>query len=89
MPTATLTSKGQITIPLALRAALGLHPGSRLDFIREDGGFRAVPVHSGAPASLKGRFKGRVAVPVSLAEMDEAIASEVAASRRAIKRPRA
>lgn len=89
MPTATLTSKGQITIPLALRAALGLHPGSRLDFIREDGGFRAVPVHSGSPGSLKGRFKGRVAVPVSLAEMDEAIAAETAASHRAIKRPRA
>ena len=88
MPTATLTSKGQITIPLALRAALGLHPGSRLDFIREDGGFRAVPVHSGTPTSLKGRFKGRVAAPVSLAEMDEAIAAEAVAQHRAIKNTR-
>ena len=85
MPTATLTSKGQITIPLSLRTALGLHPGSRLDFIREDGGFRAVPVHSSIPASLKGRFQGRAAAPVSLKDMDEAIAAETAASHRAIK----
>ncbi len=89
MPTATLTSKGQITIPLALRTALGLHPGSRLDFIRENGGFRAVPVHSGTPTSLKGRFKGRVAAPVSLAAMDDAIAAEAGAAYRAIRKPRA
>lgn len=88
MPTATLTSKGQITIPLALRTALGLHAGSQLDFIREDGGFRAVPVHSGTPASLKGRFRGRTAAHVSVADMDEAIAFEAAASHRAIKKLR-
>lgn len=28
MPTATLTRKGQITIPLAVRTALGLHAGT-------------------------------------------------------------
>ena len=33
MPATTLTSKGQVTIPLALRKALGLHAGSRLDFV--------------------------------------------------------
>ncbi len=32
MPAATLTSKGQITLPLAVRAALGLHAGSKVDF---------------------------------------------------------
>ena len=88
MPTATLTSKGQITIPLALRAALGLRAGSQLDFVREDGGFRAVPVHSSAPASLKGRFQGRNAAPVSLADMDDAIALEAVATHRAIKKTR-
>ncbi len=88
MPTATLTSKGQVTIPSALRAALGLHPGSRLDFIREGGGFRAVPVNSGTPASLKGRFHGRTVAPVTVADMDEAIAVEAAAAHRAIKKLR-
>lgn len=32
MSTATLTSKGQITIPLEIRNNLGLNKGDRLDF---------------------------------------------------------
>jgi antitoxin PrlF len=32
MPTATVTSKGQITIPKAVREALGLEPGDRVAF---------------------------------------------------------
>lgn len=79
MPTATLTSKGQITIPLAVRTSLGLHPGAKLDFSLSEDGFKVVPLRL-APATLKGRFAGRVARPVSLAEMDAAIAEEAAAS---------
>lgn len=29
---ATVTSKGQITVPKKVRDALGLHPGSQVDF---------------------------------------------------------
>ncbi len=75
MPTATLTSKGQITIPLALRTALGLHAGSRLDFVREEDGFKVVPLRT-ATDTLKGRFAGRRSKAASLADMDEAIAAE-------------
>jgi antitoxin PrlF len=32
MPTATITSKGQITIPKAVRELLGLEPGDRVAF---------------------------------------------------------
>lgn len=32
MPEATLTSKGQVTIPQSVREQLGLHAGSRLSF---------------------------------------------------------
>jgi AbrB family looped-hinge helix DNA binding protein len=32
MPSATVTSKGQITIPKAIREALGLEPGDRVAF---------------------------------------------------------
>ncbi len=32
MAAATLTSKGQITVPKAVREALGVHPGDRIAF---------------------------------------------------------
>lgn len=82
MPIATLTSKGQITIPLAVRTELGLHAGAKLDFVRAPDGFKVVPLR-GSSAALKGRFAGRVAKPVSLAAMDEAIAAEVQSRQRA------
>lgn len=75
MPTATLSSKGQITIPLSVRTALNLQVGSKLDFVTVQDGFKVVPLR-GAPGTLKGRFANRVAQAVSLAEMDAAIATE-------------
>jgi len=33
MRTSTLTSKGQVTIPVDVRKRLGLHPGDRVAFI--------------------------------------------------------
>ena len=77
MPTATLTSKGQITLPLAVRAMLGLVVGQKVDFVPEGDGFRVVAFRPDAP-SLKGRFAGRVAKPVSLEEMDAAITAGAA-----------
>lgn len=84
MPTATITSKGQVTIPLALRTALGLHAGVKLDFVRDKDGFKVVPLRGAAP-TLKGRFAGRVSKPVSIAAMDEAIAAEAALRFRSIR----
>jgi antitoxin PrlF len=77
MLTATLTSKGQITIPQAVRDALGLQAGSKVDFVPVADGFKLVP-HCNEAASLKGRFAGRVAKPVCIAAMDKAIAAEAA-----------
>ena len=34
---ATVTSKGQITLPKAVREALGLTPGSKVEFVVEPG----------------------------------------------------
>ena len=74
MPTATLTSKGQITIPRQVREAMGLVVGDRVTFLRmEDGCFAVVP----ASAPIRA-LKGIVPRPeraVSLAEMEAAIAA--------------
>jgi antitoxin PrlF len=76
MPTATLTSKGQITVPQAVRRALGLHAGTKVDFVPVADGFKVVPLHKSEASGLKGRFAGRVAKPVSIEAMNEAIAAE-------------
>ena len=74
MPIATLTSKGQITLPISVRNALGLSVGAQVDFVPVDGSFILVPVRSDV-SSLKGRFAGRVKKPVSVEAMNEAIAA--------------
>jgi len=76
MPTATLTSKGQITVPQAVRRALGLHAGTKVDFVPIADGFKVVSLHQGEASRLKGRFAGRAAAAVSIEAMDEAIAAE-------------
>lgn len=74
MSTATITSKGQLTLPKAVRDALGIGPGDRVDFVRmADGNFAVMP----ATLPVK-RLKGiipRANSPVSLEEMDAAIAA--------------
>ena len=74
MPTATVTSKGQITIPLKVRSDMGLTPGDRVDFVRmEDGHYAVVPA-SHSVKSLKG-IVPRPDKPVNLEDMQEAIAA--------------
>lgn len=81
MPIAKLTSRGRITLPMAVRIALGLDAGGQVDFVVRDDGFLLVNVHSEA-ASLKGRFAGRIKEPVSIEAMDRNIGEAVAARFR-------
>ena len=71
MASATLTSKGQITVPVEVRRTLGLEPGDRLLFVEEAGAFRIVPANAPVTA-LKGMVS-KPAKPVSLADMDRVI----------------
>lgn len=88
MPTATLTSKGQITVPKSVRHALGLHTGTKVDFVPVADGFKVVPLRD-ETSTLKGRFAGRVRKPVSVEAMDDAIATETSArAARAKRAPR-
>jgi antitoxin PrlF len=73
MSAATLTSKGQITIPAEVREALGLDAGDRVEFVRvEPGRFEIVPATHSVKA-LKGMF-GKPRRVVSIEEMSSAIA---------------
>ena len=72
MATATLTSKGQVTIPREVRTNLGVAAGDRLDFIRMDDGNYAIVPASYSIRSLKGVLP-RTPQSVSLDDMDLAI----------------
>lgn len=81
MSTSTVTTKGQITLPREVRRALGLDAGDKVDFVEVDGGYKLVAVRKDVRA-LKGRFAGRVDRPVSLEEMEAAIAQAAVESER-------
>ena len=51
---ATVTAKGQITIPKAVRDALGVKPGSKVDFKRRDDGDIVIVKEGKKP---EGRFE--------------------------------
>jgi AbrB family looped-hinge helix DNA binding protein len=73
MTAATITSKGQLTLPKDVREALRVGPGDRVEFVRmEDGNFAVMPARRSV-MSLKGIIP-RPRKPVSLADMDRAIA---------------
>ena len=72
MATATITSKGQVTLPREVRASLGVVAGDRLDFIRMDDGHYAIVPASYSIRSLKGVLP-RPPQPVRLEDMDAAI----------------
>ena len=73
MPSATVTAKGQVTIPKKIRELLRLKPGDRIDFVLDEG---RVVVRAATldVARLKGLLHRPGRPPVSLEQMDAAIA---------------
>jgi antitoxin PrlF len=71
--TATITSKGQITLPKEVREALGVGTGDRVEFVAErDGAYRVVA----ATRDIK-QLKGLVPkprTPVTVEAMKRAVA---------------
>lgn len=56
---ATVTAKGQVTIPKSVRDLLGIAAGSRVDFrLAADGSVVLEPVDSQRPASRFARLRG-------------------------------
>ncbi|MEW6345928.1 MAG: AbrB/MazE/SpoVT family DNA-binding domain-containing protein [Pseudomonadota bacterium] len=81
MASATVTSKGQVTIPVDVRTRLGLETGDRIEFVLNEstGRYEVVPATRSVTA-LKGIIR-KPARPVTIEEMNAAIAERGASAR--------
>ena len=71
MSEATLTSKGQITIPVEVRKAMGLSAGERVVFTQLDDGTTVMRAKTRSIIELEGLLKGAVKRrKVSVADMN-------------------
>lgn len=85
---ATVTRKGQVTIPIEIRRSLGISEGDRIEFLEANDGIRIVPVPSerrqgplaDLPADSVVRRVSEIAArfrperPITLDEIEEAAA---------------
>lgn len=81
MAAATLTSKGQITIPVQVRTALGVNAGDRIEFVETEKGQFAIVAATRSVRELDGLFRGRRKKPVTIEEMNAAVAEGASRSR--------
>lgn len=73
MSTATLTSKGQITIPADVRRLLNVQAGDRVEFVQIEPGRFELVAATRSVRELKGLF-GKASRTVSIEEMNRTIA---------------
>jgi len=70
---ATVTDKGQVTVPKEIRDRLGIKPGTKLDFeVLPDGTLRVRPLPRGSE-NLFGLLHQAGTKPHTVEEMDEGI----------------
>ncbi len=82
MTTATISSKGQITIPANVRLALHVDTGDRVEFVEVEAGRFEFVAANRPVTDLKGMF-GKPRKVVSIAEMNRTIATQGASARYA------
>jgi AbrB family looped-hinge helix DNA binding protein len=75
MPAATLTSKGQLTLPKKIRDHLRVATGDAVDFVIGDDGEVRVRAGDVDVRDLRGMLHRPGRRPVTLEQIDEAIAS--------------
>jgi antitoxin PrlF len=80
MTTATITSKGQITIPAHVRHALKVEAGDRVEFVEIEPGRFEFFAATRSVRELKGMF-GKAHKKVSIEDMNRAIATSGASAR--------
>jgi antitoxin PrlF len=72
--TATITSKGQITVPANVRQALSLKAGDRIEFVQVEPGQFPIVAANRSVTDLKEMF-GKATRTVSIDEMNRAVAA--------------
>lgn len=80
MPTATLTTKGQITVPVEVRNDLQVDAGDRVEFVQIAPGRYEFVAITHSVNELKGMF-GKPAKSISIEDMNKAIEKRGAAAR--------
>ncbi len=80
MTTATITSKGQITIPANVRQSLNVDAGDRVEFVQLEPGQYLFIAANRSVTELKGMF-GKARKVVSIDEMNQVIKSRGASAR--------
>ncbi len=80
MTIATVTSKGQITIPASVRAGLQVETGDRVEFLEVEPGRYELIAATRSVTALRGMF-GTAHKSVSIAAMNAAIAARWASAR--------
>lgn len=81
MATATVTSKGQITIPVKVREAMGLDSGDRVEFVEIAKNQFAIIPATGSVRELNGLFRNRRKKPATIEDMNRAIVRGALRSR--------
>lgn len=81
MAAATITSKGQVTLPVQVRAALGVDAGDRIEFVEVGKGEFNIVAATRSVKELDGLLYRKGRKPISIEEMNAAIAKGASRSR--------
>jgi AbrB family looped-hinge helix DNA binding protein len=79
METSYVTSKGQVVVPARIRRKYGIKPGTRLNFVEENGRLLVQPVTREFIRSFRGVLKTK---PGETSAMDELQADRAAERKR-------
>ncbi|MDB5587029.1 MAG: AbrB family transcriptional regulator [Devosia sp.] len=84
MATATLTTKGQMTLPKEVRDDLKVGPGDQIDIVKEKGRYVLVP-HTVSIDSLAGILGKPPSGPMTIQEEEEALTQALAEEDKRIR----
>lgn len=82
MTTATLTTKGQVTIPKSVRDSLHLHTGDRIEFVVRDSSEAILRPITKSVDEVFGKLHVPGQSPMTVEQMDAAVAKRFRSHRQ-------